>query len=212
MKKKLAIIILIVLVAAAILLLGKFIRTPFSPEPKVDKELEEKLGSDFFTSFDTNEPADSDKNSAAISNIIREKLDETEPAPNKSSGDSSVGTSSVPPSEKEIVEKYLPRLDALQQLSTSRLETLVATAYQEYQEQRKSGSVNRVALAQKYMAAAERLESNIDKSFYSTVEQMKAELEENKHSTAIVDDIKKEYEKAKSSKRQELLKRMQNKK
>ncbi|MFA7077738.1 MAG: hypothetical protein WC147_04890, partial [Syntrophomonas sp.] len=85
------------------------------------------------------------------------------------------------------------------------LDVLFAAGLREYTQQKKSGTLKASELARKYIQAGNMLEANVDSQFYGTLNAMEAELVENHLPTAVIADIKKEYVKAKSSKRAELL-------
>jgi len=93
----------------------------------------------------------------------------------------------------------------LQSVAMSRVDTLYSAAVQEYVQSSKAGTLNRSELIQKYIQAGTRLEASLDSQFYSTLNAMQAELIANNLPTDLVGVNKSEYEKAKSSKRSQLL-------
>lgn len=219
MKKKfLKIVCLMVLVMALIGFWGY--NKYFKPDPKIQQQLNNQFGAEFFTSFNdgkvvnnsgagNNEKSVDDlkkKIDSPISVSMQEKVKEQD--------ESKTETSSTPVNENiaakqitqdEISIKYTPQFSYLQNVALSRLDTLYSAAIQEYVQSNKAGTLNRSALVQKYIQAGTMLEASVDSQFYSTLNSMQAELVANNLSTDIVGDIKLKYENAKSNKRSQLL-------
>lgn len=180
----------------------------FKSDPEIQQQLNDQFGTEFFNSFDDGKVVDNEKSKNDLRSDNQVKtVDDTK---NKID----VSTTSTPVNETiaakgitldEISLKYTPQFNYLQNVALSRLDTLYSAAIQEYIQQGKAGTLNRSALAQKYIQAGTMLEANVNSQFYSTLDAMKAELIANNLSTDIVGVIKTEYEKAKSAKRSQLL-------
>lgn len=182
------------------------------PDPVIQQQLVEQFGEDFF-SFEDVEPAgevgsgDSErkvtsppqKNSSEGTNmdtdagIAKENVDDKNSVPPK-------GENTEPVTLEQIDNKYQPQFTHLQNLAVSRLDTLFATAIQEYKE----GTLSRSQLSQKYIQAATTLESNVDSQFYAVLAKMEKELKGNNLATDMVNVYKVNYENAKSDKRAQL--------
>lgn len=173
----------------------------FRVDPQVENQLQQQFGQEYFNPV---APSAVLKDNEPLSPITRATLDKLEMI---EQGQSQLDQSSRP-SQELIVKKYLPRFAALEGTATGRLEGLFNSAGQEYKQQKAQGTLDKVGLARKYIQGASMLAKNVDSSFYSTVEEMKAELQHNNISTDIVKTISQEYEKAKSSKKRELVSRV----
>jgi len=201
MKKSIKIILAVI----GVLLIGTYLAYSFCllPDPGVKQQLVKEFGSEF---FDPNQKAPQQQKEkmaeqpTPITNEALQKIDEKY-------NDSDLEMEKKIEQQKQIVDKYLPRFSNLEQVSVSRLNTLYAAGLQECQEQKNNGTLNKVALARKYLTAVQMLEQNVDTSFNSNLEEMKGELEAQGLSTAIIEDIDKDYKQAKSNQRSELLKR-----
>jgi hypothetical protein len=104
-----------------------------------------------------------------------------------------------------IVANYRPAFESLQDQAMNRLDDLLATALEEYYEQERSGTVDRFKLTNKYIQAGRILEGNVDATFYSLLDEMKAELEGNNLPLDVTTEISNTYEEAKADKKRELL-------
>ena len=104
-----------------------------------------------------------------------------------------------------IVANYSPAFESLQDQAMNRLDDLLATALEEYYAQERAGTVDRFKLTNKYIQAGRILENNVDATFYSLLDEMKAELERNNLPLARATEISDTYEKAKADKKRELL-------
>jgi hypothetical protein len=192
----------------------------FKPDPAIEQALNDQFGEEFFTSFEE----EGVNNTELVSNQEPGKLVGLEPIPvpvsnspsleEKGTDQEQSNTGTTPAkndvtektvTEDEISGKYSSQFSHLQNVALGRLDTLYSTAIREYEEVRKAGTVNRSELLQKYIQAGKTLEASVDKQFYSALNAMEAELKANNLSTDIVGVYKNEYEKAKSSKRSQLL-------
>jgi hypothetical protein len=104
-----------------------------------------------------------------------------------------------------IVANYRPAFESLQVQAINRLDDLLATALEEYYAQERAGTVDRFKLTNKYIQAGRILENNVDATFYSLLDEMKAELESKNLPLDITTEISDSYEKAKADKKRELL-------
>ncbi len=203
MKKGILItvIILSILAGGAYLAYQQYIQ----PDPQMQQQLVKEFGSDFFNPEVTVNNVNEEQaftSPAPLTNEVLEKIDQE--LDNTTTVQSSEQKTSQ---QKEIINEYLPRFSNLEQVSRSRLNNLYSAGLQEYQQQSKAGNVNKSALARKYLTAAKMLESNVDASFNSNLEEMRQELESRGLSTDIIQKIKQEYENAKAAQRSEMLKR-----
>ncbi|TGE31660.1 hypothetical protein [Desulfosporosinus sp. Sb-LF] len=192
----------------------------FKPDPKIQQQLNNQFGTDFFSSFDDENVVN---NSGPVNNVksvgdLAKKIDSptivSMMKKSKEQEEAKIVTTSAPENETivaksitqdELNNKYKPQFNHLQSVALSRLDTLYSTAIQEYVQGSKAGTLNRPELVQKYLQAGTMLEASIDSQFYSTLNAMQAELVANNLSTDILGAIKSNYEKAKSAKRSQLL-------
>ncbi|MGC7871437.1 hypothetical protein ACPUYX_07870 [Desulfosporosinus sp. SYSU MS00001] len=220
MKKKLLIIsgVMIVLIAfGGVWGYNKY----FRPNPVIQKQLQNQFGTNFFnialpkeltgSNAADNGKTDSDQ---ARQSDTREENSQSHTAAEQdkkslTSTFASAATSAKGVTQDEIIKKYTPQFSYLQNLALSRLNALYAAAVQEYKQGEKSGTLNRSALAEKYIQAGNMLEASVDNQFYRTLDAMQAELIANHLSTDIINAEKSEYEKAKSAERFQLLSKAQ---
>lgn len=182
----------------------------FKPNPEIQQQLNNQFGTEFFNIKPNNDATSADDLKKKIdtpTNVsTSQKVKEQE--------ESKDVTTSTPVNETiaakritqdEINSKYKPQFIYLQNVALSRLDTLYSAAIQEYTQRSKAGTLNRSELVQKYIQAGTMLEANVDSQFYSTLNSMQAELMANNLPTDIVGVNKTAYEKAKSSKRSQLM-------
>ena len=195
----------------------------FKPDLKVQQQLNNQFGANFFNTFDDKKKVN---NSGTVVNIAKSVADLKEkigiPTPlsmleeaRAQEESNIVTTSTAAPVIETIVAnritqddiniKYQPQFNYLQNAALSRLDTLYSAAMQEYVQQKKAGTLNRSGLLQKYIQAGNMLGTSVDSQFYSTLYAMQAELIANNLATDIVGVNKSEYENAKSAKRSQLL-------
>jgi len=191
----------------------------FKPDQEIQQQLNDQFGAGFFNSFN-DEPV---VNNSAVNNVksvedIVKKTDSLsfistlkkvqEPVAGKivttpTPGNETIVVKGI--TQDDINNKYKPQFAHLQSVALGRLDTLYSAAVQEYVQSSKAGTLNRPALVQKYIQAGTMLEASLDSQFYSTLNAMQAELIANNLPTDLVGVNKSEYEKAKSSKRSQLL-------
>lgn len=190
----------------------------FKPDPEVQQQLDSQFGEDFF-SFDDEKDVSKSGAGNNTTNNGKKSVDQSNDKTDSPAGVSNEGgsktvptlpsgnenTATKPITQAEISAKYSPQFQHLQNVALGRLDTLYSSAIQEYVQQKNAGTLNRSALAQKYIQAGNRLEASLDNQFNSTLNEMKAELVANNLSTDVVGVIKSQYESAKSSKRSQLL-------
>ncbi|MBC2722535.1 MAG: hypothetical protein HGJ97_07595, partial [Desulfosporosinus sp.] len=186
----------------------------FKPDLEIQHELTSQFGEDFFTSFDglnaennpgtvgqpINQPKTTDDTNE-INETPDNKPKQTEPEPGTIAAPVKQTTTPKEFTLEEINNKYKSQFSYLQSVALSRLDTLYSAAVQEYAQRKKEGTINRSALAQKYIQAGNMLEANMDRQFSNTLNAMQAELIANNLPTDLIDAIESEYENAKSDKR-----------
>jgi len=223
MKKKLFIILGLVFIAIALVSYWGYNKY-FKPDPKTQQQLNSQFGADFFN-FDEADKKPGPINKEKFSADLAQKIDIPtlvsimEKAKTQEDSEQTSMPEAASTSEKEtnvakqvtqeaIDNKYKNRFMYLQSAALSRLDTLYSAAAQEYAQNKKTGTLNRSELAQKYIQAGTMLESSMDNEFNSTLNAMQAELIANNLPTDSVGIYKSNYEKAKSAKRSQLLAKM----
>lgn len=220
MKKKLLILTGIIVLFMAVGGLWGYNKY-FRPDPEIQRQLTDQFGTEFFNAFDDQGSVNNSSvvtNSKSVDDIadksaipkvvaISKKTDKPEENQNNTPLPTPVNeiNTEKPITQDEISSKYMQRFNYLQNVALGRLDTLYSAAFQEYVQGKKAGTLNRSALAQKYIQAGTMLESSVDNQFYSTLNAMQTELIANNLPTDIVSVIKNNYEKAKSNKRSQLL-------
>ncbi|MDP4161052.1 MAG: hypothetical protein Q8911_15035, partial [Bacillota bacterium] len=181
----------------------------FKPDPKIQQQLQNQFGADFFNSFDTEKAVNSSGpvNNAKTVDDLAKKIDTPtivsimEKGTKQEEGKgvtpltpANVPIEAKPVTQDEIYNKYKPQFNYLQNVALGRLDTLYSAAIQEYVQGSKTGTLNRAALAQKYIQAGTMLEANVDSQFNNTLNKMQADLIANNLPTDTVGVIKNEYE------------------
>ena len=208
MKKIIRIFVIILIVAA----LGSFwgYNKYFRPDPAIRQELTDQFGSDFFNSFNekTNHQAGESATGEGTSTKGNTAADNTKTqsgSPAVLPADAGNGKDVKPVSQEDIINKYQPQFNYLQNTALSRLDTLYSAAVQEYQQSKKSGTLKRSEIVQKYIQAATMLEGSVDSQFYNTLNAMKSDLIANNLATDIIGQTEAAYEKTKANRRSQLL-------
>ena len=112
---------------------------------------------------------------------------------------------------EDIIERYEPLFENLQDTATERLENLFQAAITEYNEQKKAGTYDRFKLTNKYIQAGKLLEKRVDESFYLMLNQMESELKRKELPTEVITEVETAYKETKSEKMQELFRRLRDK-
>ena len=112
---------------------------------------------------------------------------------------------------EDIIERYEPLFENLQDTASERLENLFQAALTEYNERKKAGTYDRFQLTNKYIQAGKLLEKKVDESFYLMLNQMESELKRRELPTAVITEIEEAYKETKSEKMQELFRRLREK-
>jgi hypothetical protein len=107
-----------------------------------------------------------------------------------------------------IMARYEPRFRALEQLAMERLDALYDAGRDEYARRRNDGTLNRVALVNKYLQAGRLLEKNIDAAFYDLLGDLRQELERHNHGAARAKPVETEYMNRKNRMRTRFLDRL----
>ncbi|WP_075366935.1 hypothetical protein [Desulfosporosinus metallidurans] len=213
MKKKFLNIIGIVVLFMALVSFWGY-NNYFKPDPKIQQQLNNQFGAEFFNSFADEKAVNTVKSvddlakktdiPKIVSMLEKAKVQEED---KRVTASTPVNETIVakPVTQDEINNKYTPKFNYLQNVALGRLDTLYSAAIQEYVQSSKAGTLNRPELVQKYIQAGTMLEANMDSQFYSTLNAMQAELIANNLPIDSVGVIKIEYEKAKSDKRSQLL-------
>lgn len=182
------------------------------PDPNVQEELTAQFGESFFSPNPTDvlsaveESTSPDKNSFTTDFLTNGENKLPDVSEHKSTPPTA--ENSAPPiSEKTIMEKYAPKLSALEQFTNSRLEEIYLAADQEYDEKSRAGTLNHAAWTQKYLQACLNLQASVNPQFYRLVDQMEAEFEANNQPTGVIDEMKTAYSAAKYAKIKELVAR-----
>lgn len=190
----------------------------FKSDPEIQQQLNNQFGEDFFKSFndeiaDVNSGASNNEQKtngmnlagdAPSSELATEKVQQGNAISN-TAADGNQGVLDKEITKEQVINKYQPKFNYLQNVALGRLDTLYSAAAKEYEQLRKAGTLNRPALAQKYIQAGTMLEANVDNQFYSTLNAMQAELVANNLPIDVIASNKAAYEQAKSNKRAQLL-------
>jgi hypothetical protein len=111
-------------------------------------------------------------------------------------------------SPETIMARYEPRFRALEQLAMERLDALYDAGRGEYARRRNDGTLNRVAVVNKYLQAGRLLEKNIDAAFYDLLADLRQELERHNHGAARARPVETEYVNRKNRMRTRFLDRL----
>lgn len=108
-----------------------------------------------------------------------------------------------------IIAIYEPSFVEIEAKALQRLDNLFEAALEEYHREKNDGTLNRFMLTNKYIQAGRILEKNVDKTFDTLLDKMKAELTRKGHTTEITSEIKETYRQSKEEKKRELFDQLQ---
>ncbi|EMR07925.1 hypothetical protein C772_00254 [Bhargavaea cecembensis DSE10] len=119
----------------------------------------------------------------------------------------SVGSgSSSKPSVSDIKNKYTPTFDSFQAQANGKISSLVGRAKAEYTEKKQNGeSINYAYFYQKYMGAANSLESQTDAVFNQLISEVENDLQRNGYSKSYAQSFRDQYNAEKEALRSSLL-------
>jgi hypothetical protein len=236
MKKK--VIITLSVILTMILILYIWVDQYFlTLDTKIQSQLEEEFTKEFFDfshleTEETNEPSTtpsesgntasidqrSAENDSSQSNSIEQKSSPQETAQTPPSNANSKNNHSTKRNtsaselltETDIENKYLPIFKKLESEAVYRIGILFESAYQEYKQKKKDGTLNKADLARKYLQAATQLENSVNATFNSLTSKMKKELTQNNISDELVKEARQHYEDAIRSKKAEFVQKISN--
>jgi len=126
----------------------------------------------------------------------------TAPPPQQALGD----TADRQQLQKEIEARYGALLLATASTYEGKLNNLIASGWNEYRASKNRGSnISALLLARKYIPAGYALEAECDAHFYAVLDNFKAELKRNSLPTTAAELAAKEYEKAKTARKKQIL-------
>lgn len=168
--------------------------TFFTSNADVQKELTDELGDEFFN-FDMMEllPIVTDPNTTeALPNTDSEEnerkenqepenQDNPDPQPSTpSSGSENIAETPRPSVTAEsIIAKHEPRSLALESIAIERLDTLFESGKTEHIRKAEDGTLDRFTLVNKYIQAGRSLEQGVDATFYTLLDELKVDLQNN---------------------------------
>ncbi|GAB6275125.1 MAG: hypothetical protein STSR0004_19900 [Peptococcaceae bacterium] len=143
--------------------------------------------------------------------IPREKTKETsgeKPAntPKGSAGTPGKATTGKSFSSRQEIEAYFTtRLMVICGYYEGRLNSLLGSTWNEYNDAQKQGQkISVFSLAKKYTAAGSALERECDQEFYAVLTDFKAELQKNSFPPDKVLEAQREYEKTKTARKKQI--------
>ncbi len=104
---------------------------------------------------------------------------------------------------EDIVNKYEPKFQALEDQVAAELTALFNAASKEY-EQGSGNPLFQLQLINKYTREIQRVEDRADAAFYSLLDQMKDELVSHGLPTDVIAEIEEDYKKEKQAMKREL--------
>ncbi|MCZ8539049.1 hypothetical protein [Psychrobacillus psychrodurans] len=164
----------------------------------IDDSLEESNGTSIAKeTATTNTSSQTPTSEEKSSTVVEAKVNET----------ANTNSSKTKPSSAEvIIEKYEPTLAGLEGQADTKIDALIGRAMGEYQEKKNSGEkVDFGYFYNKYMSAANNLEANTDKVFYSVIRVIEKDLTANEFDKSRVQTLKDEYEAKKKARRDSLI-------
>jgi len=103
---------------------------------------------------------------------------------------------------ENIVNKYEPKFEALEDKVAAELEALFDAALKEYEQG--GGPLFQLQLVNKYMRELQKVEDRADAAFYSLLEEMNDELISYDLPTDIIAEIEEDYKQKKQAMKREL--------
>lgn len=111
----------------------------------------------------------------------------------------------------EIKGKYTPSFASLQSQANGRIDSLVGRALGEYNEKKNSGeSISYGYFYQKYMGAANSLESQTDATFNKLIGALEGELQRNGYDKSYAQSFRDQYNSEKEARRNSIIKKAMN--
>jgi len=231
-------LIILGVILSVLLLGGGWLYYDFTaPDPVIEQELQEELPEGFFEvselEKELNEFEETDSNGTEESSTPEEDTqnqnNNTHTSKNNKTqtNTSNESNSKHDPAKKEaapakktteqsitvesIDAKYAPRFQKLESIALNRLETLKDNAIAEYNRKKKEGTLDKGALAKKYLQAANKLEGAIETTFERLLSQMEHDLKVNNLPTDLVKKAKKEYQESMDEKKSEIYSKLSGK-
>jgi hypothetical protein len=194
-----------------------FVRS--SMGPGMEQDLKDRLGEDFFVDFDLDRYA---PDTLTDSSFLPDSPYLSEAALARSHADAasveqpdtprslprpplSPRTTGRPPSEAIILRRHEPKFRALERAAVEKLDILFATAREEYSSLNASGSLNRLALINRYMQAGRLLERNTDAVFHAMIADLRRDLQQHDYPTLAAGRIEADYLRLKNERRSRIL-------
>lgn len=170
----------------------------------IDDSLEESNGTSIAKeTATTNTSSQTPTSEEKSSTVVEAKVNETA---TKSENTNTNSSKTKPSSAEVIIEKYEPALAGLEGQADTKIDALIGRAMGEYQEKKNSGEkVDFGYFYNKYMSAANNLEANTDKVFYSVIRVIEKDLTANEFDKSRVQTLKDEYEAKKKARRDSLI-------
>lgn len=170
----------------------------------IDDSLEESNGTSIAAETATNKTSSQTPTSEEKSStVVEAKVNETA---TKSENTNTNSSKTKPSSAEAIIEKYEPTLAGLEGQADTKIDALIGRAMGEYQEKKTSGEkIDFGYFYNKYMSAANNLEANTDKVFYSVIKVIEKDLTANEFDKSRVQTLKDEYEAKKKARRDSLI-------
>ena len=109
---------------------------------------------------------------------------------------------------ESIIAIYEPVFAQLEASAIERLEELYQAAAEEYREGKRTGTLDRFRLTNKYLKAGRQLQLAVDDAFDLLLGGLEKELRSKNLPLEIIPEIKAAYEKTKQEKKEELFNRI----
>lgn len=207
MKKVIPVLLVVLALGAICFAAGKYT----VPAPERYDNLIPGLKNEFFTDFNPDQVISSDKKQNQEKPKTSGNITSQLPAWDFRGPEILKARESKNDDEKAIFNKYALRFESLKQLANDRLKILAIKAWEEYQEVKPEGKLEKLEFANKYYTAMSYLQENLDRTFYSELDNMKSELEAAGFSTRIVEELRTEYNNSKQKFEQDLMQRFEQK-
>ncbi|MDD3022979.1 MAG: hypothetical protein PHE26_03675 [Syntrophomonadaceae bacterium] len=207
MKKVIPTLLVVLALVAICFAAGKY----NAPAPELHDDLIPGLKDEFFTDFNLDQIISSDKKPDQEKPKTSDNITSRLPVWDFRGSDILRAQASKDDEEKAIFHKYALRLESLKQVVNERLNILALKAWEEYNQVKPEGKLEKLNFANKYYAGMSYLQKNLDRSFNSELDNMKSELENAGFSTRIVGELRTEYKNSKQKFEQDLMRQFEQK-
>lgn len=169
----------------------------FNPEKDADRQIVAKIAYELVYNHETYIKNVDELSSSKEAEKKDENKNETKETEKKDKNGQT--QTNEKPDKASVVSKYTSKLSSLQSKYEGKLSSLVSKAKSEYEANKDNPDFSVTELYNKYESLGRSLESQADSEVESVLSQLEGELSSNGYDTSVVNDLRSQYEQAKTS-------------